>query len=173
MLRGRSAQEPLRPTVGGAVTARHWHRRVASVFRRLAARSWRSKISLLRRPAGRFSPSLAPAAENRPYSIRPEWARSGRSQPSAIDGGRCAAAPGDRHGNFQEIDLSWRTTVENVAFPLRRPGCQGGRRARARALIKLVGLDGSRTATRQAVRRHRQRTAIARTLAFRPKISYG
>jgi NitT/TauT family transport system ATP-binding protein len=59
---------------------------------------------------------------------------------------------------FQEESIfPWRTTLDNVAFP--------------KELIKLVGLDGFENRyPAEMSGGMRQRTAIARTLAFQPKI---
>jgi NitT/TauT family transport system ATP-binding protein len=72
----------------------------------------------------------------------------------------------------EESTFPWRTTVENVAFPLQAAGMPKAERLdRARALIKLVGLDGFENRYPSELSGGmRQRTAIARTLAFRPKI---
>jgi NitT/TauT family transport system ATP-binding protein len=72
----------------------------------------------------------------------------------------------------EESTFPWRTTLENVAFPLEAAGMnKAEREARARALIRLVGLEGFEN--RYPVELSggmRQRTALARTLAFEPKI---
>ncbi len=72
----------------------------------------------------------------------------------------------------EESTFPWRTTLENVAFPLEAAGmAKAERETRARALIRLVGLEGFEN--RYPVELSggmRQRTALARTLAFEPKI---
>ena len=74
---------------------------------------------------------------------------------------------------FQEESIfPWRTTLDNVAFPLEVAGApKAQRHARAKELIKLVGLDGFENRyPAEMSGGMRQRTAIARTLAFQPKI---
>jgi NitT/TauT family transport system ATP-binding protein len=72
----------------------------------------------------------------------------------------------------EESTFPWRTTLENVAFPLEAAGmARAERLERARALVRLVGLEGFEN--RYPVELSggmRQRTALARTLAFEPKI---
>jgi NitT/TauT family transport system ATP-binding protein len=72
----------------------------------------------------------------------------------------------------EESTFPWRTTLDNVAFPLEAAGMPKQERyARARALIKLVGLDGFENRYPSELSGGmRQRTALARTLAFEPKI---
>jgi NitT/TauT family transport system ATP-binding protein len=72
----------------------------------------------------------------------------------------------------EESTFPWRTTLENVAFPLETAGVPKAERlARARALVRLVGLDGFENRFPSEMSGGmRQRTAIARTLAFAPKI---
>jgi NitT/TauT family transport system ATP-binding protein len=72
----------------------------------------------------------------------------------------------------EESTFPWRTLLDNVAFPLEVAGvARAERHARARALIKLVGLDGFENRyPAELSGGMRQRTAIARTLAFEPKI---
>ena len=72
----------------------------------------------------------------------------------------------------EESTFPWRTTLDNVAFPLEAAGLgKAERLARARALVKLVGLDGFENRyPAELSGGMRQRTALARTLAFEPKI---
>ncbi|HXP30618.1 MAG TPA: ABC transporter ATP-binding protein [Stellaceae bacterium] len=72
----------------------------------------------------------------------------------------------------EESTFPWRTTIENVAFPLETAGVPKAERlARARDLVRLVGLDGFENRyPAEMSGGMRQRTAIARTLAFQPKI---
>ncbi len=72
----------------------------------------------------------------------------------------------------EESTFPWRTTIENVAFPLEAAGmAKAERLERARALVKLVGLDGFENRyPAELSGGMRQRTALARTLAFEPKI---
>ncbi|HKT16486.1 MAG TPA: ABC transporter ATP-binding protein [Stellaceae bacterium] len=72
----------------------------------------------------------------------------------------------------EESTFPWRTTLDNVAFPLETAGVgKAERYARARDLIRLVGLDGFENRyPAEMSGGMRQRTAIARTLAFEPRI---
>ena len=72
----------------------------------------------------------------------------------------------------EESTFPWRTTLENVAFPLEAAGmAKSERLERARGLVKLVGLDGFENRYPSELSGGmRQRTALARTLAFQPKI---
>jgi NitT/TauT family transport system ATP-binding protein len=72
----------------------------------------------------------------------------------------------------EESTFPWRTTIENVAFPLEAAGMAKAERLdRARKLVKLVGLDGFENRYPSELSGGmRQRTALARTLAFEPKI---
>ena len=72
----------------------------------------------------------------------------------------------------EESTFPWRTTLENVAFPLEAAGMgKAERRERAKALVRLVGLEGFENRyPAELSGGMRQRTALARTLAFEPKI---
>ncbi len=72
----------------------------------------------------------------------------------------------------EESTFPWRTTLDNVAFPLEVAGAAKAERyERAKELIKLVGLDGFENRyPAEMSGGMRQRTAIARTLAYEPKI---
>jgi len=72
----------------------------------------------------------------------------------------------------EESTFPWRTTLDNVAFPLEVTGvARQEREARARDLIRLVGLEGfEHRYPAEMSGGMRQRTALARTLAFQPKI---
>jgi NitT/TauT family transport system ATP-binding protein len=74
---------------------------------------------------------------------------------------------------FQEAALlEWRRILDNVALPLELAGVgRREREARARELIELVGLKGFEAAwPRQLSGGMRQRAAIARALATRPRL---
>lgn len=72
----------------------------------------------------------------------------------------------------EESTFPWRTTLENVTFPLEAAGVAKPERiARALELIELVGLSGfEHSYPAQLSGGMRQRTTIARTLAFRPRL---
>jgi NitT/TauT family transport system ATP-binding protein len=90
-----------------------------------------------------------------------------------IDGQTLAGVHRDVGMVFQEEStFPWLTTLENVAFPLEIAGVpKPDRLRRARSLLRLVGLDGFEDRyPAELSGGMRQRTAIARTLAFEPKL---
>jgi NitT/TauT family transport system ATP-binding protein len=72
----------------------------------------------------------------------------------------------------EESTFPWRTTLQNVVFPLEAAGVPKKKREeRARAFIKLVGLSGFENSYPSELSGGmRQRTALARTLVFDPKV---
>ncbi len=90
-----------------------------------------------------------------------------------VNGRALNGAPRDIGMVFQEEStFPWRTVLDNVAFPLELAGLgKGEREDKARHFIRLVGLDGfERKFPDELSGGMRQRTAIARTLAFQPSI---
>ena len=72
----------------------------------------------------------------------------------------------------EESTFPWRTALDNVAFPLEAAGMgKEERHAKAMELLHLVGLDGFENRfPAELSGGMRQRIAIARTLAFKPRI---
>jgi NitT/TauT family transport system ATP-binding protein len=90
-----------------------------------------------------------------------------------IDGHEVDGAHRDVGVVFQEEStFPWRTTLENVAFPLEVAGmAKAEREAKARKFIQLVGLEGFENHyPAQLSGGMKQRTAVARTLAYEPRI---
>lgn len=72
----------------------------------------------------------------------------------------------------EESTFPWRTTLQNIAFPLEVKGmARREREERARHFLRLVGLDGfENRRPAELSGGMRQRTALARTLASEPEI---
>lgn len=90
-----------------------------------------------------------------------------------IDGTEVSGSHKDVGIVFQEeLIFPWRTTLQNVALPLEVQGMnKADREERARHFIRLVGLEGFENHyPSQLSGGMKQRTAVARTLAYEPKI---
>ena len=90
-----------------------------------------------------------------------------------VDGNAVTAPGPDRGIVFQHFALfPWKTVRGNILYGLERQGMpKAERETRARDFIELVGLTGFEDSyPSQLSGGMRQRTAIARTLAFDPKI---
>jgi NitT/TauT family transport system ATP-binding protein len=89
------------------------------------------------------------------------------------DGKRQGGALSELGMVFQEANLfPWLTVVQNIALPLQLKGVDPeSRLAKARALAKLVGIDGFENRwPRELSGGMRQRAAIARALSYDPNI---
>jgi NitT/TauT family transport system ATP-binding protein len=90
-----------------------------------------------------------------------------------VDGKRVAGPGPDRGIVFQHFALfPWKTVRANILYGLERQGMpRAEREARAQAFIDLVGLKGFEDSyPSQLSGGMKQRTALARTLAFDPQI---
>lgn len=98
---------------------------------------------------------------------------AGHSGNVRIDGTEVSGSHKDVGIVFQEEStFPWRTTLQNVALPLEVQGmAKADREERARHFIRLVGLEGFENHyPSQLSGGMKQRTAVARTLAYEPKI---
>ena len=117
------------------------------------------KTTMLRLIAGLIEPSAGSVA----IAGRALWA----------GGARDARAVRDLGVVFQEANLfPWLSVEDNIALPLRLRGVGlAERRARARELTRLVGIDGfEKRWPRELSGGMRQRAAIARALSYEPDV---
>lgn len=72
----------------------------------------------------------------------------------------------------EESTFPWLTTLQNVAFPLEMAGMAKAEREKmAREFVRLVGLEGFENHyPAQLSGGMKQRTAVARTLAYKPRL---
>jgi NitT/TauT family transport system ATP-binding protein len=92
---------------------------------------------------------------------------------AAVDGKSISGVTRDVGYVTQQANLMpWRTLIDNVSFPLEIAGVAlAERHARARELIKLVGLEGFEKAyPHELSGGMRQRANIVRTMIYEPKV---
>jgi NitT/TauT family transport system ATP-binding protein len=123
---------------------------------------------------GEFVSVIGPSGCGKSTLFKIVGGLSGHDEGRAFVGSDVVSGPHPAIGMVfqEESTFPWRTVLDNVAFPLEIQGMRRAQRQeRARHFIELVGLKGfERRYPAELSGGMRQRVAIARTLAFEPKI---